>query len=69
MTLYFKNSRGKRKKLATFKDKSVVFDLINADVRKRNPDYKIYYTRTWRKGNETYFDVGSWTELYILVED
>lgn len=69
--LYFRNSRG-NEELCTIGeiDEGNVVSEINKDLAKRNPKYKMPYTRVWRNdAGELWVDVGSHTEFYILKED
>lgn len=51
-------------------DMDSVMDMISNDVAKYNPDYKIYYIRSWREEDgSVWFDVGSWSEFYVLKKE
>lgn len=66
LTLYFQNSQGKRRPLATNLTEKDAFKLIHEFCEQRN--FKIYYTRHWTENGETWYDVGSHTEFFITVE-
>lgn len=66
MNLYFEHSDGRHSLVAENVDPKNVLELIYADVESRNPNYRIYYVRSWECNGETHYDVGSHTEFYIL---
>lgn len=70
MYLYFKNSHGKYFLVA----KDVIsideaMPLITQDVHTRNPRFNIPYYRIQDLDNGYWFDVGSWSEFYYLLEN
>ena len=68
MKLYFENSRGERRLIATPKTSDDTWKAINDFCNERS--FKIYYVRTWGEPNgEKYYDVGSHTEFFIEVDD
>ena len=70
MNLYFQHSNDTVSLVAqNVADDKNLYKLINADVKKRNPKFKIYYIRTWKIKDHTIFDVGSHTEFYILTDN
>ena len=67
MLLYFQHSDGKQSLIAdNVLNRDVALELIRADVADRNPNFRIYYIRSWTNAGVTTFDVGSHTEFYIL---
>lgn len=75
MTLYFKNSYGKMRKIATIKEGKTVqesLDAAFAEINKfcRDRNFAIYYVRRWNTEvdgqNISCFDVGSHTEFFYL---
>ena len=46
-----------------------IYNAIKAYVTELNPKYRIYYTRSWCKDNVRWYDVGSHTEFFKLVEE
>lgn len=67
MNLYFQNSQGKKRIIAkNLSDKRQISEEINKFLKKHN--FKCYYTRCWYDGEYTVYDVGSWTEFF-LVDD
>ena len=68
MKLYFKNSCGQRRLIATPKTAEESWRVINDFCNERN--FKIYYIRTWINSNgEKHYDVGSHTEFFIEIDD
>jgi hypothetical protein len=69
-TLYFRDGSGNHrivtKNLSTMDE---VMRNIYSYVSKLNPDYKIYYVRQWVECGNLWFDVGSYTEFFILKGD
>lgn len=66
MILYFKSSNGKRRELGEYSNRVDVFDAINKFLDDHN--FKSYYTRIWRQEDEVWFDVGSYTEFFVLID-
>lgn len=64
MKLIFENSFGKERVIAEVCDEKEAMKEINKFLDEHN--YKSYYTRTWQKDNRKYYDVGSWSERFIL---
>ena len=47
-----------------------VMATIVEDLRRRNPKFKSYYTRTWKDAKGwTWFDIGSHFEFYVMKEE
>lgn len=66
MKLYFQNSRGEERLIAEPSNKEEVNKEINKFLDDHN--FKSYYTRVWVEDNRMIFDVGSWSELFILED-
>ena len=65
MILYFENSSNKRRIIAKPDTEQEAVDEINKFCEERN--FKIYYMNIWRNDEGLkVFDVGSWTEFFIL---
>lgn len=65
MKLYFENSHGERRIIAEPNTENEALKEIHKFCDDRN--FKIYYTRNWRNAEgEKVFDVGSWSEFFIL---
>ena len=68
MKLYFENSSGQRRLIATPKTAEESWNVIYDFCNERN--FKIHYVRTWAEPNgEKYYDVGSHTEFFIETDD
>lgn len=65
MKLYFENSYGERRVIAEPETEKDAIKEMYKFCDDRN--FKIYYTRSW-VNNEglKVFDVGSWTEFFLL---
>lgn len=67
MTLYFENSWGERRIIATPNNEAEAIGEIHKFCGDR--EFKIYYTRTWTDNSGAkVFDVGSHTEFFYLEE-
>lgn len=64
MKLYFENSLGKERVIAEVENEDEAFKEIHKFLDEHN--YKSYYTRTWTVDGVKYFDVGSWSEKFLL---
>lgn len=65
MKLYFEDSNLKRRLIAEPETEEGTMEFIHAFCEERN--FEIYYIRTWRDmdGLKVY-DVGSWSEFFLL---
>lgn len=66
--LYFQHRNETVSLVASNVTEDNVYKLINADVEKRNPKFKIYYIRHWKVKEHEIFDIGSHVEYYILTD-
>lgn len=65
MKLYFENSMGKKRLIAEPKTEQEAMQVIKEFCKER--DFKIYYTRAWKTPDGFMkYDVGSWSEFFIL---
>jgi len=70
--LYFENSYGDERVIATCKNFQEVRKAINAFIttcNRNNPkdrQFKMYYMRTWEEDGRTKIDVGSHTEFFYV---
>lgn len=67
MKLYFENSQCKKHIIATPKTEEEVIKEIVKFCDEHN--FKIDYIRSWGTKSETTYDVGSWSEFFILERD
>ena len=63
----FRNSAGQEREIGTGENKQDVLAIINQFLRDHN--FKSYYKRTWKEGPDTWIDVGSHTEFFIVREE
>lgn len=66
-SLYYEGA-DKRLIADNIKDKEEVWPLIREFIRSVNPSYIVYYTRIWGT-NPVMYDVGSYTEFFVLYEN
>ena len=69
--LYFRSSQNQRRLVQSDISKNDAYKYIVDYVRQLNPNFKIYYCRTWQNPDnphETIYDVGSHTEFFIFQE-
>lgn len=64
MKLIFQNSRGEESVIAEPSNREEVNKEINKFLDDHN--FKSYYTRVWAENGRLIFDVGSWSEVFIL---
>ena len=66
MYLCFVNSDNKIKKLKEVYTKKEINKIIKDFLDEHH--FKSYYTRIWQEDNKWWFDVGSHTEFFVLVD-
>ena len=64
MKLLFQNSRGEERVIAEPSNREEINKEINKFLDDHN--FKSYYTRVWEENGRLIFDVGSWSEVFIL---
>lgn len=65
MKLYFRNSRGQERMIAEPTDEKECYKEIQKFLDEHN--FKSYYTRTWtEEDGSKWYDVGSWSEFFIV---
>ena len=67
MNVYFRDSKHNKRIIGTANSKEDVYEIITEFLKEHN--YKSYYTRVWYDDEYTWFDVGSWTEYFLVDED
>lgn len=67
--LYFQNSRGEYELVVENPPSHGILRIITEDVKKRNPHFKIHYFNVTKGDGRTCYDVGSWSEFYILTDE
>lgn len=72
MKLYFENAYGTSRIIAEVATEQEAIKEIYKFIDKCNKhkpvdkQFKSYYTRTWTENNKTWYDVGSWSEYFVL---
>ena len=67
MKLYFENSYGKRRVIAEPETEEEAMKEVYKFCEDKN--FKIYYVRTYQNlDKEKVYDVGSWSESFILLD-
>lgn len=69
MYLYFEHSDGRMSLVSDRANEENALSLIQEDVHKRNPKYKIYYFRRTKLTDGICYDVGSHVEFYWLMSE
>ena len=64
MNLIFQNSYREERVIAEVESATEMFNEINKFCEEIN--YKIPYTSAWEDNGRMFFDVGSWSEFFIL---
>lgn len=67
-SLYFERSTGEEILVRNHLEREEVFSEISQFINRRNPNFKIYYFRTWGD-NPIIYDVGSHTEFFKLYRN
>lgn len=63
--LYFKRSNGTYLLIQEAIDEDKALTIISNFLNRHN--YTSYYTRYWREDGKTIYDVGSWSEFFVLA--
>lgn len=62
--LYFIRSNGEKRLVTENINKETIMNHIHEYVASLNPNFKIYYFRSWEEDGGTMYDVGSHTEFF-----
>lgn len=70
MNLYFLSSRGEKRLVKENVEASAAAKEMGEYVKSLNPNYQIYYIRSWYSEDHkgTMYDVGSHSEFFVLGE-
>lgn len=69
-SLYFLSRGEERLVKENIENDEKLFCAIHEYVHSLNPNFKIYYIRSWQEEDgSTKFDVGSHTEFFVFRED
>ena len=66
--LYFIRSNGEKRLVRENIDPETAMGYINEYIAILNPNFKVYYIRTWETEEGTMYDVGSHTEFFLVGE-
>lgn len=66
--LYFLSSYGEKRLVRENIDPETAIGYINEYIATLNPNFKVYYVRTWESEEGTMYDVGSHTEFFLVGE-
>ena len=66
--LYFLSSYGEKRLVRENIDPETARGYINEYIATLNPNFKVYYVRTWESEEGTMYDVGSHTEFFLVGE-
>lgn len=66
--LYFIRSNGERILVEPKIKEDNIIKFIKKFVKEKNPNFKIYYIRSWATDEGTMYDVGSHTEFFLLSD-
>lgn len=65
--LYFQHSNNELTLVEENVTESNVINSIKTYIKKLNPNFKIYYIRTWVDNGVEIYDVGSHTEFFHVI--
>lgn len=63
--LYFIRSNGEYLLVEPKVEEKDTIKFIKKFIKEKNPDFEIYYIRSWETKEGTMFDVGSHTEFFL----
>ena len=66
--LYFLSSYGEKRLVRENINPETAMGYINEYIATLNPNFKVYYVRTWESEDVTMYDVGSHTEFFLVGE-
>ena len=64
--LYFINSNNEKRLIQENVDPKTIIHYIEEYIANLNPNFKIYYIRTWEEDGGTMYDVGSHSEFFFM---
>lgn len=68
MKLYFLSSYGEKRLIRENIDPNQAMGYINEYIATLNPNFKVYYVRSWESDEGTMYDVGSHSEFFLVDE-
>lgn len=66
--LYFIRSNGEKRLVRQNINPETALGYIEEYTHSLNPNFKIYYFRSWEEDGGTMYDVGSYTEFFWVGE-
>ena len=69
MNLYFIRSNGEKRLVRENIDPEKAIGYINEYTHSLNPNYKIYYIRSWGVDGGIKYDIGSHTEFFWVGKE
>ena len=66
MKIYFENRYGERRLLGKRNTDEEVWQVINNFLTQHR--YKAPYVRSWTENDETWYDVGSHSEFFVVIK-
>ena len=66
--LYFLSSYGEKRLIRESINPETAMGYINEYIATLNPNFKVYYVRTWEEDGGIMYDVGSHTEFFWVGE-
>lgn len=66
MKIYFENRYGERRLLGVRNTDEEVWQVINNFLTQHR--YKVPYVRSWTENDETWYDVGSHSEFFVVIK-
>lgn len=66
--LYFLSSYGEKRLVRENINPETAMGYINEYIATLNPNFKVYYVRSWETEEGTMYDVGSHTEFFLVGE-
>ena len=66
--LYFIRSNGEKLLVESEIKEDNTIKFIKKFVKEKNPNFKIYYFRSWEEDSGIMYDVGSHTEFFLLSD-
>ena len=66
--LYFQDNYGTDRFVTAITNKEDIIPTIQQYAHSLNPKFKIFYIRSWKENDKTWYDVGSHSEFFFTQE-
>lgn len=66
MNVFFKRGNGEYEFVKAVANEAEGWNAVRDDIKRRNPNYTVHYVRQWESDGDIWYDVGSWSEFYVL---